>query len=232
MTDSRLFDIGERTEVRGGFLQRGDEAQNEWLTPPDLLMRLGGFDLDPCAPVQRPWPMADHHYTIEDDGLAQPWFGRVWLNPPYGSETGDWLSRLADHGRGTALVFARTETVAFHEHVWPRATGVLFMRGRLHFRFIDGTRGGTAGAPSVLIAYGPADAAVLSDAQDLGRYVELRKVADLESALTNPSFERSPGSNPGGVGAAPERPWEDGHGGLHPPGAHSQGWGGKGREQT
>ena len=57
-----------------------------WLTPPNILEALGGadsFDLDPCAPLNRPWDMARNHYTIDDDGLARPWSGRVWLNPPY-----------------------------------------------------------------------------------------------------------------------------------------------------
>ena len=37
-------------------------GKNEWLTPPELLAKLGQFDLDPCAPVNRPWPTATHHY--------------------------------------------------------------------------------------------------------------------------------------------------------------------------
>jgi hypothetical protein len=27
---------------------------DEWLTPPEILAKLGEFDLDPCAPVVRP----------------------------------------------------------------------------------------------------------------------------------------------------------------------------------
>ena len=88
-------------------------ATDEWLTPPQLLKALGPFDLDPCAPVERPWPTARVHYTRSDDGLAQRWFGFVWLNPPYGQATGRWLERLHLHGDGLALVFARTETAWF-----------------------------------------------------------------------------------------------------------------------
>ena len=53
-------------------------GHDEWLTPPEILRALGAFDLDPCAPVVRPWETAAHHYTAQDDGLALPWFGRVW----------------------------------------------------------------------------------------------------------------------------------------------------------
>src|SRR5262245_11281011 len=69
-----------------------------WLTPPYVLQPRGKFDLDPCAPIARPWPTAERHYTILDNGLALPWEGRVWCNPPYGAEAGDWLARCADHG--------------------------------------------------------------------------------------------------------------------------------------
>ena len=61
-------------------------GKNQWLTPPELLAKLGQFDLDPCAPINRPWPTATQHYTIEDDGLKQPWFGRCWVNPPYDTQ--------------------------------------------------------------------------------------------------------------------------------------------------
>lgn len=57
-------------------------GHDEWLTPPEILRALGEFDLDPCAPVVRPWETAARHYTVQDDGLALPWEGRVWCNPP------------------------------------------------------------------------------------------------------------------------------------------------------
>lgn len=57
---------------------------DEWLTPPDLLEKLGSFDLDVCSPINRPWDTAGQHYNILDDGLKQKWFGRVWCNPLMG----------------------------------------------------------------------------------------------------------------------------------------------------
>jgi hypothetical protein len=91
-----------------GGHQSAAMLNDEWLTPPEILQALGPFDLDPCAPIKRPWPMAAEHYTVEDNGLAQPWVGRVWCNPPYGLETARWLNRMAQHGNGIALIFART----------------------------------------------------------------------------------------------------------------------------
>lgn len=130
--------------------------KDEWLTPPNIINELGPFDLDPCAPVVRPWEIAAKHYTIEDDGLAQPWNGFVWCNPPYGRMAKDWLIRLRNHPKGgIALIFARTETDMFVSEVWKEADALLFLYGRLYFHHVTGERASSnSGAPSVLIGYG------------------------------------------------------------------------------
>jgi len=56
-----------------------------------------------------------------------------WLNPPYGTETFKWLAHLAEHRRGIALIFARTETKGFHREIWNKAHAVFFFEGRLSF---------------------------------------------------------------------------------------------------
>jgi hypothetical protein len=128
------------------------------------LAQLGKFDLDPCAaPSPRPWPTARTHIALPSDGLAQPWMGRVWLNPPYHRDLiGGWLEAMARHGNGMALIFARTETDAWQRSVWPFASAILFLRGRLEFCIPDGTRAKhSCGAPSALIAYSDRDAEIL-----------------------------------------------------------------------
>ena len=141
---------------------RNGRGKCEWLTPPELIRALGEFDLDPCAPIDRPWNTAKHHYTVEDDGLSKPWFGRVWLNPPYGTETPRWMAKLRDHGDGVALIFARTETRTFFESIWGFAEAVMFLRGRLTFYNVDGTKpSNSGGAPSCLVAYGKKNLASL-----------------------------------------------------------------------
>lgn len=137
---------------------------DEWLTPPDILAVLGEFDLDPCAPIVRPWPTAKRHYTITDNGLEQSWGGRVWLNPPFGREAIKWMRQMAHHRCGIALLPARTETKMFYETVWGVASAVCFLRGRPHFYYVDGTRAAAnSGAPICLIAYGKQNADVLSE---------------------------------------------------------------------
>ena len=141
---------------------------DEWLTPPEVLSRLGAFDLDPCSPINRPWPTATHHFTIEDDGLSLSWDGRVWCNPPFGREAVKWMRRMAEHGNGIALIPARTETEMFYETVWGRADAVLFMKGHPHFHRVDGSRASfNSGAPICLVAYGVSNVVAL-DASGLG----------------------------------------------------------------
>lgn len=144
-----------------------------WLTPPSILAALGEFDLDPCASLDRPWDTAKHHYTIEDDGLKKEWFGRVWCNPPYGKAMNPFLERMVNHGNGIVLIFARTETKAFFDYVWDKADAILFIKGRLKFHTPDGKPAGTAGSPSVLIAYGEANVRVLETCGIEGKLLKI-----------------------------------------------------------
>lgn len=176
-------------EFKGiGGHQSNRAETDEWLTPPFVLAALGGaesFDLDPCTPDTQPWPTARNRYTRADNGLMKPWFGRVWLNPPYYANViGRWLARLAEHGRGSTIIFARTETAAFFDFVWAHASGVLFLRGRLNFHHRDGTRArANSGAPSVICAYGPGDLDVLAGCALEGQFVPLRFPRGLLVAL-------------------------------------------------
>lgn len=146
----------------------------EWLTPPGIVRALGEFDLDPCAPIVRPWDTARQHLTIADDGLSRTWYGRVGCNPPFGREAVKWLRRMVEHGNGIALVPARTETAMFYQCVWGAADAVLFIKGRPHFHYVDGRRAAfNSGAPICLVAYGRKNVQALHRA-DLGHVVAAR----------------------------------------------------------
>jgi hypothetical protein len=149
-------------------------GKDEWLTPPEIVTELGPFDLDPCAPIVRPWDTAARHYTVQDDGLSLPWEGRVWCNPPYGLQAAAWLRRCVLHRDAVALIFARTETVMFFQHVWDEADAVLFLRGRLFFHHVSGEKAKNgSGGPSVLVAYGDRNADALYQKSSWGRFIKL-----------------------------------------------------------
>lgn len=87
-------------------------TSNEWYTPAHFIeaarVVMGGIDLDPatCEFANRivqasSWYGLDHPDMGCRDGLAHPWQGRVWLNPPYGKDDGEsnqaiWSRRLID----------------------------------------------------------------------------------------------------------------------------------------
>ena len=171
-------DLFTATAGIGGH-HNGRSTTDVWLTPPYVISDLGGaesFDLDPCAPENRLWDTAKAHFTATDNGLCQPWSGRVWLNPPYRrSEIGKWLARMAGHNCGVSLIFARTETQHFCRFVWEACEALLFLEGRLTFHLPDGRLASkNSGAPSVLCAYGVDDADVLAGSSLPGRFVPLR----------------------------------------------------------
>ena len=74
---------------------------DEWYTPAILFNQLGlEFDLDVASAFNSNTHVpADRRYTIEHDGLTQPWIGRVWMNPPY-SKPSPWVDKWLDHGMG------------------------------------------------------------------------------------------------------------------------------------
>lgn len=162
------------SEHKTGFTHDSiKNASVDWYTPPWIFERLGlEFDLDPCAPPGGvSWIPAANHYSIQDDGLSKHWDGFVWLNPPYGKHTPDWLARMHRHRNGVALVFSRTDCRWFHDYV-AHADAILFMKGRV--QFVDGlgvTNGGGPGSGSMLVGWGEKAVFALSGLQDIGMLV-------------------------------------------------------------
>jgi hypothetical protein len=114
-----------------------DEENDEVATKRELWEplseALGGFDLDPAAGCE-PTQIAHQRYTKADDGLVEPWFGTVWLNPPF-SQRVHWYRRLVDHyERGAvdaAAAIAPTDFSADWFHDWfARADAIGLLDGR------------------------------------------------------------------------------------------------------
>ena len=82
---------------------RGIEKGDEHYTPAWVFEKLKvKFDLDVCAPPEGRG-IAPEHYCEEQDSLVQPWFGNVWMNPPY-SKPAPWVDKFIEHGQGIALL--------------------------------------------------------------------------------------------------------------------------------
>lgn len=169
--------------------QRTEGKSDSWGTPPELLARLGKFDLDPCAFPRPIKACATYSLALPfENGLKVDWsIGefkarettaqnrvRVWCNPPFNRyERPKWMEKMAQHGRGTMLIPAATETKAFKLYVWDQADAVCFVFGRPHFHYPDGTRAkANCGCSIVLVAYGAKDAAILEQS-GLGKTLRL-----------------------------------------------------------
>lgn len=131
-------------------------ASDDWYTPPEIFAALRlTFALDPCSPGPGHWVPARKIYTKADDGLARPWEGLVFMNPPFGGRNGHvpWLRKFLDHGNGVAIVRAYTSSAWFHE--WAvRAQAMLFPKGKTKFIRPDGSVGVAPGHGVVLLGMG------------------------------------------------------------------------------
>lgn len=138
-------------------------ATGEWETPQDVFDDLnaefGPFDLDPCATPEN--AKCKNYYTSENNGLVQPWWGKVFVNPPYGRGIGAWIGRCYQVSRRragpyacynaeliVALIPSRTDTVWWHDYVM-KADEIRFIRGRLKF----GGAKNSAPFPSVVVIW-------------------------------------------------------------------------------
>lgn len=140
-----------------------DSGNVEWYTPSWLLDAarrvMGGIDLDPAStPLANGRVGAGTIYTAADNGLTKPWFGRVWMNHPYGRTANPlWIEKLvAEHVAGhvpvaMCVVFASTSEAWFKPLF---AYPMCFLHGRVRFVREDGSVGGKATKGSVVVGLG------------------------------------------------------------------------------
>lgn len=147
---SKLYRVVPRPRFRDAYNEIANEKTNklavhhssktpEHYTPPVIIEHVlacfGAIDLDPCANPNAIVP-AGTHFMESDDGLAQPWQGRVYMNPPYGTEIDAWIDKFCtEYGCGhvseaIALVPGRIDTQWFKRL---RDFVCCFIAGRLTF---------------------------------------------------------------------------------------------------
>lgn len=152
ITDWRARVEEENERVTVNLLAAGDKhvrgtfgtGENEWYTPDEHLDLarnvLGAFDLDPASsPIANERVRAVQIYTETDNGLEKPWYGRVWLNPPYAQPA---ISHFADKmvaewnvgNVDGAIVLTHNYTdTAWFQKLARAATAICFTRGRVRF---------------------------------------------------------------------------------------------------
>jgi phage N-6-adenine-methyltransferase len=125
-------------------------GNNEWFTPVEHIERarhvLGAIDLDPAShSVAQKTVRAAQWFSSEQDGLAQEWSGRVWLNPPYAQPLiSHFIDKLIDEvqrSRVTAAILLThnyTDTAWFHKAALA-SSRICFTRGRIRFVALDGS---------------------------------------------------------------------------------------------
>ena len=133
-------------------------GNEEWHTPDDLIELaravLGNIELDPASnPVAQERIRAERYHTIEDDGLAQYWYGKVYLNPPY---TGGMVDKFADkliaeytdgHVPEAIWLSNNSTDTAWFARLSAAASAILFIRGRVKFWTSDADGNESTGSP-------------------------------------------------------------------------------------
>jgi phage N-6-adenine-methyltransferase len=109
-------------------------------TPPEVFNYFNkefNFNFDVCAEIGT--AKCPDFYSLErgEDGLKLPWKHRNWCNPPY-SNVVPWLRKgieeMNQNNRFSVfLLKADPSTKWFHDLVYPFASEIRFLKGRIRF---------------------------------------------------------------------------------------------------
>lgn len=107
-----------------------------WSTPQwlfDALNREFHFTLDVCANSEN--AKCESFFSPGVDGLAMPWTGRCWMNPPYNREMKLWVEKAWKESLAGATVVSllpvRSDCDWWHDFALKGE--IRFIRGRLSF---------------------------------------------------------------------------------------------------
>ena len=134
---------------------------DECYTPKWIMETIGlQFDLDVASPKGHDtFVPATQRFTIDNDGLSQPWHGRVWMNPPY-SAPKLWVKRFIEHGNGIALL--PLSLSYWSKDIWNAADAITLTERQPKFIRPDGSSRGIR-FPTFLFAIGADNAAALNN---------------------------------------------------------------------
>lgn len=117
---------------------------------------MGAIDLDPAShAIANKTVMADRFYTAADNGLLRPWFGRVWLNPPFSGwrefaerARVEWANGRID--MLICLVSATLLTANYFHHLLNESSAIIIPKGRMQF---GGPMAGASPTGHMLLAF-------------------------------------------------------------------------------
>jgi hypothetical protein len=161
-------------------------ATDLWYTPSkyiDLVKEvMGDIDLDPASDeFGNSIVKGKHYFNEEENGLKQKWFGRVFLNCPYGKTNGKsnaavWTDKMTyewarDHFSEGILLINNTSGYLWYENLWIYYPTCL-VRERIRFIKPDGTQGGQAKRGSCFLYFGQNAQGFTTVFSQIGRVIQ------------------------------------------------------------
>ncbi len=121
------------------FVTEGDFYTNPRIIQAARAAMGGRIDLDPASCREANAIVdATRFYGFRENGLLQPWYGNVWLNPPYGNWE-EWVPKtLAEWHSGTVqqiclISTSRVTTAQMFHPLVRESAALVVMCGRLAF---------------------------------------------------------------------------------------------------
>ena len=183
-----LFPLGPRQRIarssEAGFLQ---SLSDEWYTPSDIIESartvMGEIDLDPAScPMANLVVKARYYFSNVISGLDHEWFGRVWLNPPFGGQASSFTDKLISHlskqdvTEACVLLNMNSMCSLWFSPIFESCSALMTTNGRLSFR--PGTvasKPSSSNSGTVIVYFGGNDDRFASEFRKHGTILSVRR---------------------------------------------------------
>ena len=125
-------------KLGGVYNLNKSEDRNLWETPPELYLNACNyFGVSPLLDVCATPDTSKCKWHYNEGALDKPFNYDFFCNPPY-SQMKKWVRKCyLEHVRhnvdGLLLIFAKTDTRAFHDYIFGGKAEIWFLQGRVHF---------------------------------------------------------------------------------------------------